>query len=166
MAGLAGAVRKDIRAARLWGAAEAAREVTGVALPPPERTLHEPHLASAPSRLGETTWEEGLVEGRAMSLEVAADYVLTEQADQSEATIEQELSTQDEPMGKLTPCEREIVLLVARGLTNRQVSTELSISERTAGNHVAKILKKLGLNSRAQIASWASETQLPMSRQD
>jgi DNA-binding NarL/FixJ family response regulator len=61
-------------------------------------------------------------------------------------------------MGDLTRREREVAALIARGLTNRQVSTELSISERTAGNHVAKILKKLGLRSRAQIVSWVSET--------
>ena len=59
MAGLAGAVKEDIRAARLWGAAEAAREVTGVALPPPERTLHEPHLAAARSRLGRRIGKKG-----------------------------------------------------------------------------------------------------------
>jgi predicted ATPase/DNA-binding SARP family transcriptional activator/DNA-binding CsgD family transcriptional regulator len=166
MAGLAGAVKEDIRAARLWGAAEAAREVTGVALPPPERALHEPHLAAARSRLGETTWEEGLAEGRSMSLEVAAEYVLSEEADHSEATIEQDLSTRDEPMRNLTQREGEVMVLVARGLTNRQISCELGISERTAGNHIAKILKKLGLRSRTQIAGWASESQSPMSRPD
>ena len=74
------------------------------------------------------------------------------------ATIAQEHLASAEPMGNLTPRELQIVLLLARGLTNRQLSTELSISERTAGNHVAKILKKLGLSSRAQIASWVRET--------
>ena len=69
-------------------------------------------------------------------------------------------------MGNLTHREEEVVVLVARGLTNRQISRELGISERTAGNHIAKIFKKLGLHSRTQIASWASETQLRMSRQD
>jgi DNA-binding NarL/FixJ family response regulator len=69
-------------------------------------------------------------------------------------------------MGYLTPREQEIALLVAGGLTNRQVSTKLSISERTAGNHVAKILKKLGLHSRAQIAAWAAEGPLPTSHPD
>jgi DNA-binding NarL/FixJ family response regulator len=78
--------------------------------------------------------------------------------EQPEATIAQEHLASAEPRGNLTPRELEIVLHVARGLSNRQISTELSISERTAGNHVAKILKKLGLNSRAQIASWVIET--------
>jgi DNA-binding NarL/FixJ family response regulator len=62
--------------------------------------------------------------------------------------------------------EQEIALLVARGLTNRQISGELTISERTAGNHIAKILKKLGLRSRTKIATWATETKLPESHPD
>jgi non-specific serine/threonine protein kinase len=69
-------------------------------------------------------------------------------------------------MGKLTRREQEVATLVARGLTNRQLATELSISERTASNHVAKVLKKLGLRSRAQIAAWAAEGPLPPSRPD
>jgi len=159
MASLAGAVGKAAHAARLWGAAEAAREATGIiAFSPGELALHEPHLALASSQLGDEPWQDALAEGWAMSLEEAAECALSKEADQPEATIAQEHLTRAEPMGYLTPRELEIVLLVARGLTNRQVSTELSISERTAGNHVAKILKKLGLNSRAQIASWVSET--------
>jgi non-specific serine/threonine protein kinase len=63
-------------------------------------------------------------------------------------------------MDKLTRREQEVAVLVAGGLTNRQISTELGISERTVGNHVARILRKLGLRSRAQIASWTTERQL------
>jgi non-specific serine/threonine protein kinase len=60
-----------------------------------------------------------------------------------------------ESMGNLTRREREVAYLVARGLTNRQISEELFISERTVHAHVRKILKKLGLRSRAQIAARA-----------
>jgi predicted ATPase/DNA-binding SARP family transcriptional activator/DNA-binding CsgD family transcriptional regulator len=158
MASLAGALEEAIRAAYLWGAAEAAREVVGIPLTPGELVLHEPHLTLARSQLGDEAWQEVLIQGRQMSLEEATVYALSEETDQPEAMIVQEQSAYDEPMGYLTPREKEIALLVARGLTNRQISTELSISERTAGNHVAKILKKLGLRSRAQIASWGSET--------
>jgi DNA-binding NarL/FixJ family response regulator len=52
-------------------------------------------------------------------------------------------------MGNLTYREGEVVILVARGLTNHQISCELGIYERTAANHVAKVLRKLGLHSRA-----------------
>jgi DNA-binding CsgD family transcriptional regulator len=54
----------------------------------------------------------------------------------------------------LTPREREVAALVARGLTNLQVADELTISERTVEGHVERILGKLGFRSRAQIAAW------------
>jgi DNA-binding NarL/FixJ family response regulator len=60
----------------------------------------------------------------------------------------------------LTPREQEVALLVARGLTDRQISSELSISERTVSTHVGRILKKLKLNSRTQLAAWITEQQL------
>ena len=159
MASLAAARRKAAHAARLWGAAQAAREVTGIiAFSPGELALHEPHLALATSQLGDQGWQQALAKGRAMSLEEGAQYALKEEAHQAVATIAQEHLASAEPMGNLSARELEIVHLLGRGLTNRQLSTELSISERTAANHVAKILKKLGLRSRAQIASWVSET--------
>jgi non-specific serine/threonine protein kinase len=161
MASLAGAMGKATRAAHLWGAAEAARQATGiVAFSPGELALHEPHLALASSQLGDEAWQEALAEGRAMSLEEAAEYALSKEAHQPEAAIAQEHLTSAEPMSNLTPRELEIVLLVARGLTNRQIAEELSISERTAANHVAKILRKLGLRSRTQIGGWAAARQL------
>ena len=161
MASLAGALGEATRAAHLWGAAEAARGVTGIALPPGDRALHEPYLAAARSRLGEEAWEEALAEGRAMALEEAAEYALSKEGtvDLPTTPVPEEPPA-GEPMAKLTSREREVALLVARGLTNRQISIELGISERTAGNHVARILSKLGLRSRAQIATWAAEHQL------
>src|SRR5215218_3142742 len=158
MASLAEALGESTRAAHLWGAAEAAREVAGFPLSPGERALHEPYLAAARSQLGEAGWGEASTGGRVMSLEEATEYALSrDQADPPTASVPQA----SEPMSKLTRCEEEVAALVARGLTNRQISTKLSISERTAGNHVGKILKKLGLSSRVQLASWATESQLP-----
>jgi DNA-binding NarL/FixJ family response regulator len=46
---------------------------------------------------------------------------------------------------------------VGRGLTNRQIASELVISERTAEHHVANILKKLGLHSRSEVAARMAE---------
>ena len=60
-------------------------------------------------------------------------------------------------IGGLTPREREVAALLARGLTNREIASELVISEGTAANHVERILNKLGLHSRAQVATWAIE---------
>jgi DNA-binding NarL/FixJ family response regulator len=57
----------------------------------------------------------------------------------------------------LTPREREVAVLLARGLTNRQIAEALVIAEGTAGVHVDHILNKLGFRSRAQVAAWAAE---------
>ena len=162
MASLAGAAGRADRAARLWGAAEAAREADGIALSPGERALHEPYLDSARSRLGETAWEEALAKGRAMALEEAAEYAVVEEPGPSLDAVPGR-ATAAEPPVELTSREVEIAGLVAEGLTNRQISARLSISERTAGNHVAKILKKLGLRSRIQVASWVTEARLSAS---
>ena len=56
----------------------------------------------------------------------------------------------------LTPREYEIVRLIARGLSNREIADELVISPATAARHVATIMARLGFNSRTQIASWAT----------
>jgi predicted ATPase/DNA-binding CsgD family transcriptional regulator len=59
----------------------------------------------------------------------------------------------------LTAREREIAILVARGLSNRGIADELVISPATAARHVANIFTKLGLRSRAQVAAWVTERQ-------
>jgi DNA-binding NarL/FixJ family response regulator len=55
----------------------------------------------------------------------------------------------------LTPRERDVVLLIAEGGTNRQIASRLGVTERTARTHVSNILGKLGLASRTQAAMWA-----------
>lgn len=61
------------------------------------------------------------------------------------------------PLG-LTPREAQVLALVARGLTNRQIATALYISEKTAGVHVSNILAKLDVVSRAQAAAVAVQS--------
>ena len=60
----------------------------------------------------------------------------------------------------LTEREREVSVLVAQGLSNREIADALSISQRTVGAHVGNILAKLGFGARAQIAAWAAEKRL------
>jgi predicted ATPase/DNA-binding CsgD family transcriptional regulator len=63
-------------------------------------------------------------------------------------------------LGGLTRREREIAIMVARGMTNRQIAGTLVISERTAEGHVERIRNKLGFHNRAEIAAWASKLGL------
>lgn len=55
----------------------------------------------------------------------------------------------------LTAREREVLILIAKGLTNRQIARQLNVTERTARTHVSNILAKLQLTSRTQAALWA-----------
>jgi DNA-binding NarL/FixJ family response regulator len=50
--------------------------------------------------------------------------------------------------------------MVAQGLSNRQIAEELYLSERTIEKHVSKILRKLELSSRTEIAAWATHQRL------
>ena len=54
----------------------------------------------------------------------------------------------------LTRRERQIAALVSHGLRNRQIGAALGISERTVDKHVERILRKLGVRVRTEVAAW------------
>jgi non-specific serine/threonine protein kinase len=62
--------------------------------------------------------------------------------------------------GPMSPRETEVATLVARGYTNREIAQQLVIGEGTVATHIAHILAKLGLRSRAQVSAWAVAHQL------
>ncbi len=70
------------------------------------------------------------------------------------------------PGGDLTEREREVLALVARGYTNKQIAGSLCVSEKTARNHVSHILEKLGLARRSEAAAFAVEHKLVPPRKD
>lgn len=57
---------------------------------------------------------------------------------------------------QLSPREVEVTKLIGRGATNAEIARELYISEGTAKNNVSKILRKLGLRDRTQLALYAA----------
>jgi two-component system response regulator DevR len=64
------------------------------------------------------------------------------------------------PGWELTEREREVLTLIARGYTNKQIADALTVTEKTARNHVSHILEKLGLSRRSEAAVFAVENKL------
>jgi DNA-binding NarL/FixJ family response regulator len=60
----------------------------------------------------------------------------------------------------LTPRELDVLKLVAQGLTNPDIACQLVLSEHTVHRHLANILRKLSLSSRAAAAAWGARTGL------
>jgi predicted ATPase/DNA-binding SARP family transcriptional activator/DNA-binding CsgD family transcriptional regulator len=144
-------------ATRLFGAATTLREAVGAHQTSRERALGDPYLAAARSRLSEAEWEVVFAEGQAMSFEEAAEYALSaEELHPLAPPAPEQLST-GVKQPDLTRRENEVAVLVAQGLTNRQIASELVLSEHTVHRHVAGILKKLDLHSREQVASRLAE---------
>ena len=60
----------------------------------------------------------------------------------------------------LTPREREVLTLMAQGMSNGEIASALFISEHTVKNHVSNIYRKLGDNDRTRVALLAREQDL------
>jgi len=86
-----------------------------------------------------------LAEGRRLSPEEAVGLALADEPD----------DVSPGPRPTLTRREAEVAVLVARGLTNRDIAAQLFLSVRTVEVHVDRILTKLGFHSRTQVAAWA-----------
>src|SRR5690242_3830067 len=175
-AALAAARRQPERAARLAGAACQLRESLGHGTGIGPRI--EEVLEFARGRLGASAAAALFAEGRETVAEDAVGFALAPDQDQltpgPAAAAEpawtdpsrlpalagsgprQDTGGAHRGPTPLTPREHEIVMLIAQGLSNREIADELVISPATAARHVANILAKLGFSSRTQVASWAT----------
>ena len=66
----------------------------------------------------------------------------------------------DEDLDRLTEREREVMRLIARGYSYKEVASELFISIKTVETHMGSVLRKLQLSSRHELTRWASERRL------
>ena len=151
-----------VRAARLYGAAEAALEPFGIPYYQyaiADETVLGRSIVAVLKGLGPHAFAAAWAEGRRVPVEVMIDHALGRVSLPGPAA-----GAPDADMGVSRPLsarEWQVARLVTRGLSNREIGKTLTISERTVDAHVQHILNKLGFNSRAQIAAWVAVSRGP-----
>jgi len=108
------------------------------------------HLAR--QALGEAAFQASCRRGLDLPAEDVLAYALQQPLDKPQAPAVSEAPP-------LTARELQVARLIAGGRSNKDIATELVISQRTAENYVARILTKLGFTCRAQVAAWAVAPQ-------
>lgn len=151
MAGLAAAQGQPERAARLFGAAAALREQIDTPVEGWERPAFERGLELTRAALSVDAFDAAWSAGAALSLR---DVMLEALADPGPLEPPNPVEVRDE-VGALTPRERDVLRLLADGLSDRQIADELSISPRTVGYHVTNLLSKLEVESRTAAVAYA-----------
>jgi len=155
-AALASATGMAAESARLYAAAVAnGRARDSASLWALEKLEYEHYIGLARANLSDAEFEAEQEKGRALSMEQAIAYALN-------LPFGLPMPSQKglEPLQVLTEREREVVTLIARGLSNGEIADELVLSKRTVEHHVANILSGLGFTNRAQIVRWAMENGL------
>ncbi|WP_035844372.1 helix-turn-helix transcriptional regulator [Kitasatospora azatica] len=143
---------RPTRAATLFGTAAAAWHDIGeyTDLYIPAHTVHELLVGTVRASIGDAGYEKAFRHGSRLGREQAAAFALDQQ--DRPGPVPQSATAET----TLTPREEEIAELLADGLSNKDIADRLVIAPRTAETHVAHILSKLGLTSRAQVAAWCA----------
>ncbi len=161
LASLAVAEHQPRRAARLFGAAEDSLDLRNhMDYDPSMRAAYEQDVTSARTQLGEETFSRLLAEGRSMTPEQVLSLEEPERPAFSPPPQDRPQSQVAALPGELTNREREVLRLLAEGLTNAQIAERLTVSLPTVKTHVASIFNKLGVNSRSAATRYAVEHHL------
>jgi predicted ATPase/DNA-binding NarL/FixJ family response regulator len=158
LAGMARAQGEPARAVRLLAAVTAVREATGTVMMPNYEQEYEREVAIVRTQLDTHTFESAWKEGQAMTIEQVMAYVgVTPPAHLEEVSTPSLTPAQaaKQAYEGLTRREREVAALVAQGKSNREIATKLVVDIKTVEAHISRILNKLDLTSRTQIALWA-----------
>jgi DNA-binding CsgD family transcriptional regulator/tetratricopeptide (TPR) repeat protein len=147
LAGLVGDAGGHREAARLYGAAEACREVTGAVRFKIYDGGYATAVGAVRDALGHSDFESAWAEGAAMSTREAIAYARRGHGGRKRPAS---------GWGALTPTERDVVRLVSEGLANNDIASRLFVSPRTVQSHLTHVYSKLGVSSRVQLAQEAA----------
>lgn len=148
------------RAARLIGMNETLRQDMGFARGVWEQTLFAPAVSALKTRLGEGRVAAARSEGYALSLEQIAELSLEVLNETSQVGSGEAVYDEVRRHGVLSPREKEVLGLVAEGLSDREISGRLFIAERTVRYHLTSVFAKLGAHNRTQAVRFAEEQGL------
>jgi len=142
--------------ARLHGAADQALADQGHGLAPLEARLADHDRRRLRAAMGDEAFDAEYAVGRTLDPAHAAHEALSEiQVQRAAAPVtEPGAAGSGEAASVLTPRERDVLKLVAQGLSNQDIAQRLFLSEHTVHRHLANIRHKLGLSSRAAAAAW------------
>jgi non-specific serine/threonine protein kinase len=148
------------RIARLFGAVDRQREVLSLLRTPRERAEYERIQEALQRRLGEAQFASLRVEGQSLPFEpvVQETQALIEALADKKKSFSAE--TPDGYTISLSDRERQVLILIAEGLSNQEVADRMFISERTVRFHVTSIFNKLGVENRAQAVASAGKLGL------
>jgi predicted ATPase/DNA-binding CsgD family transcriptional regulator len=135
---------------RLHGAADQALADLDAALEPLEARLAEQDRQRLRAQMGDAAFEAEYAVGRTLDPE----QVLAEIRRTETASARPRAARSAEPAAVLTPRELDVLRFVAQGLSNADIARQLVLSKHTIHRHLANILRKLGLSSRAAAAAW------------
>jgi serine/threonine-protein kinase PknK len=160
VAGMAVSLGRPTEAARLFGAAETLLATMDAEVWPVDKLDFDRNRDDVRFRLGENDFAAAYSAGQVMPLEAAiaeadaliADLNPSSRAGKSSSTLTPAIGA---AFG-LTPREGEILRLLSRRATNREIADTLSISPRTVMRHVSHILTKIGVANRRDAAAWAA----------
>jgi DNA-binding CsgD family transcriptional regulator len=136
--------------ARLHGAADQGLEDQGHALEPLEARLADLDRQRLRTAMGAEAFEDEYAAGRTLD----PAQVLTALGAKDTAAGQPRMAVPGEAATALTPRELDVLKLVAQGLSNPDIAQRLVLSEHTVHRHLANILRKLNLSSRAAAAAW------------
>jgi non-specific serine/threonine protein kinase len=153
LVGVLGAQGESWPAARLYGAEQALRAELGLA-PQRHASAYGRGVSAARAALGEERFNTLATKGGAMSLDEMVAYALSVDDAKGAPVGDTQVVLPPSPAMPLSPREREVAALIARGLSNREIARALVVTPRTADTHVMNIFTKLELHTRAQVAAW------------
>jgi len=139
-----------VPAMQLAGAAYSLRSSMQHPISPAEEAVLERSLEAARNALGDLA-EAAWLTGRKAELEDAVELARTGIPTARTASSNMSLAVS---WSSLTAREQEVAVLVARGLSNPQIGSQLAISPRTVKRHIENILTRLSFASRTQVATW------------